>query len=99
MLVLDRKTSERIFIFGPESPYPTKALKIEIKVLAIYSPARSGEAIVKLGIEAPLDLSVHREEVFYRIRQEKDGGLPKIKIIKRRKIEGGHDEIIKKVGK
>lgn len=54
MLVLTRKSGEGIVI-GDE---------IQVKVLAI-----DGER-VKLGIEAPRDLSVHREEVYLEIEAE-----------------------------
>jgi carbon storage regulator len=55
MLVLSRKTGETIRISD----------KITITVVAI------GNGRVKLGIVAPLELSVHRGEVHDRIMKEK----------------------------
>ncbi len=40
---------------------------VEIKVLGI----RAGQ--IKIGIEAPRDLEVHREEIYERIRAEENG--------------------------
>ena len=37
---------------------------VEVKVLGV----RSGQ--VKIGVEAPKDMPVHREEVYIRIREE-----------------------------
>jgi len=42
---------------------------VEVKVLGI----RAGQ--VKIGVEAPKDMPVHREEIFNRIREEQ-GQLP-----------------------
>ncbi len=54
MLILARKTGEAITI----------ADNITIKVLEIM-PGQ-----VKLGIEAPADITVHREEIYLRILEE-----------------------------
>ena len=39
---------------------------VEVKVLGL----RAGQ--IKIGIEAPKDLKVHREEIYERIRAEQD---------------------------
>ena len=57
MLVLARKLNESIVIDG----------RIIVKVLRIDKDT------VKLGIQAPLDLPVHREEIFEVIRKSKQG--------------------------
>lgn len=41
---------------------------VEVKVLGL----RAGQ--VKIGIEAPKDLQVHREEIYQRIRAEQESG-------------------------
>lgn len=40
---------------------------VEVKVLGV----RAGQ--IKIGIEAPKDLKVHREEIYERIRAERNG--------------------------
>jgi carbon storage regulator len=57
MLILSRKLNESIVIDG----------RIIVKVLRIDKDT------VKLGIQAPLDLPVHREEIFEVIRKSKQG--------------------------
>lgn len=54
MLVLSRKRGESIIIDG----------QIEVKVIAV-----EGE-MVKLGIEAPKTVSIHRQEVYLAIKEE-----------------------------
>ena len=54
MLVLARKQNQNIIIDG----------KIIVRVL------RVGRDVVKLGIEAPLSIPVHREEVFNALKEE-----------------------------
>lgn len=55
MLVLTRSIGERLFIQNGE---------IKIQVLEIKGNQ------VRLGIEAPKEISIHREEVFARIQSE-----------------------------
>lgn len=57
MLILSRKLNESIIIDG----------RIIIKVLRIEKDT------VKLGIQAPLELPVHRQEVFDAIQRGKSG--------------------------
>lgn len=57
MLILTRKVGESIMI----------GESVQIKVLGV----RSGQ--IKIGIEAPRDLEVHREEIYERIRAEENG--------------------------
>ena len=54
MLVLTRKQQERIMVGG----------EIKIQVLEIKGKQ------VRLGIEAPLRLAIHREEVWLHIQKE-----------------------------
>ena len=53
MLVLARKQNQNIIIDG----------KIIVRVL------RVGRDVVKIGIEAPLSIPVHREEVFNALKE------------------------------
>jgi carbon storage regulator len=55
MLILTRKDNESLFI-GDE---------IEITVLGVKSNQ------VRIGINAPKDIDVHREEVYRRIKNDK----------------------------
>ena len=70
MLILSRKLNESIIIDG----------RITVKVVRV-----DGD-VVKLGIAAPLDVPVHREEVYEEIRKsnreamtQHSGSLPKLK--------------------
>ena len=56
MLILTRKVGESIMIGD----------SVEVKVLGL----RAGQ--IKLGIEAPKDLKVHRQEIYERIRAEEE---------------------------
>ena len=60
MLILSRKQGEQLRI-GEE---------ITITVLQV----RSGQ--VRIGINAPRDISVHREEIYQRIRADEDVRIP-----------------------
>ncbi len=55
MLILTRRVGETIMV-GDD---------IEVKVLGI----NGGQ--VKIGVKAPNNLPVHREEIYYRIQNEK----------------------------
>jgi len=57
MLVLTRSIGERLFIENG---------KIKIQVLEVKGSQ------VRLGIEAPKDISIHREEVYNRIQMEEN---------------------------
>ncbi len=59
MLILTRKIGESIII----------GESVEVKVLGL----RAGQ--VKIGIEAPRDVEVHREEIYERIRAEERSKL------------------------
>lgn len=61
MLILTRKIGELIMIGD----------SIMVKVLGV----RSGQ--VKIGIEAPKDLPVHRHEIYERIKAEHESGEEK----------------------
>ena len=58
MLILTRRPGERIIIDTADGPI--KVMPIEV----------SGTQ-VKLGVQAPRHVSVHREEIVERIKQEK----------------------------
>ena len=57
MLILTRKVGESIMI----------GESVEVRILGL----RAGQ--VKIGIEAPKDLEVHREEIYQRILTEQNG--------------------------
>ena len=59
MLILTRGIGQSIFIDGDE---------IKLHVLGVIGDK------VKIGIDAPADVSVHREEVFHRIARENKNG-------------------------
>ena len=56
MLILTRKVGESIMI----------GESVEVKVLGL----RAGQ--IKIGIEAPKDVQVHREEIYQRILAEEE---------------------------
>lgn len=63
MLILTRRISESVII-GDE---------VKVTVLGVKGNQ------VRLGIDAPKTVSVHREEIYQRIQQEKGGdGTPRV---------------------
>lgn len=58
MLILTRRISESVII-GDD---------VKITVLGVKGSQ------VRLGIDAPKEISVHREEIYERIKQEEAGG-------------------------
>lgn len=60
MLILTRRISESIII-GDD---------VKITVLGVKGNQ------VRLGVDAPKTVSVHREEIYERIKREKEGGVP-----------------------
>ena len=58
MLILTRRISESVIIGD----------NVKVTVLGVKGSQ------VRLGIDAPKNLSVHREEIYERIQQEKNGG-------------------------
>ncbi len=56
MLILTRKVGESIMI----------GESVEVKILGL----RAGQ--IKIGIDAPRDIGVHRAEIYERIRAEQD---------------------------
>ena len=61
MLVLNRRRGEKLVIRSP-------AGDITLVVLEVHGPQ------VRLGVEAPRSVPVHREEVWRAIRQAEGGG-------------------------
>ena len=58
MLILTRRIGESVFI-GEE---------VRMTVLGVRGTQ------VRIGINAPKDVPVHREEIYYRIKNEQGGG-------------------------
>jgi len=63
MLELSRKQDEKIIIGDC----------ITLMVVSIQGDK------VRLGIEAPKDVSIHREEVYKAIQDERSGGAPQVR--------------------
>lgn len=66
MLILSRKTEEAIVING----------NIEIRILDI------GNGVVKIGINAPKNVEIHRKEIFDKIREENQASANESSVFK-----------------
>ena len=60
MLILTRRIGESVYI-GDE---------VRLTVLGVRGTQ------VRIGINAPKDIPVHREEIYYKIKHEQSGGAP-----------------------
>ncbi len=60
MLVLTRRSGESVIIAD------------DIKVTVISVDTKVGRAYVKLGITAPADLKIYREEIYEEIKRENE---------------------------
>jgi carbon storage regulator len=60
MLILTRRVGETLMIGD----------QVTVTVLGVKGNQ------VRIGINAPKDLAVHREEIYQRIRKEQEGGTP-----------------------
>ena len=60
MLILTRRVGETLMI-GDE---------VTVTVLGV-----KGNQVL-IGVNAPKDIAVHREEIYERIKREQDGGIP-----------------------
>jgi carbon storage regulator len=67
MLVLSRKKNESIMLGGDIDGSTCGLPKIRVMVIEIKGDR------VRLGIDAPRDVSVHRQEVWAKIQQEQGG--------------------------
>ena len=76
MLILTRRISESVIIGD----------NVKITVLGVKGNQ------VRLGIDAPKDVSVHREEIYQRIQQEKFGETVKAEVEARIKSEDSDEE-------
>jgi len=61
MLILTRRVGETVMIGND----------VTVTVLGVKGNQ------VRIGVNAPKDVAVHREEIYERIKREEDGGEPK----------------------
>ncbi len=76
MLILTRRVGETLIV-GDD---------VIITVLGIKGNQ------VRIGINAPKDVSVHREEIYQRIQQEKNTTVPEVEAPKEKKAKKDKDK-------
>lgn len=73
MLVLERKLDQRIVLTLPDGSLVT------IAVVEIRSGPRGEFGKVRLGIEAPTEVGIDREEIHLRKRRDAGPGMPQFR--------------------
>ena len=79
MLILSRKTGETVVIDG----------RIRVKVIRVEGD------VVKIGIDAPADISIHRQEVYEEIqRSNQEAATPDQPVVPRlpRRSQGSNEQ-------
>ena len=72
MLILSRKTGETVVIDG----------RIQVKIVRV-----DGEA-VKIGIEAPADVAIHRAEIYTEIQKSNQAAVTRISPVLPQLVKG-----------
>ena len=72
MLILSRKTGETVVIDG----------RIRVKIIRLEGD------VVKIGVEAPSDVSIHREEIYDEIQRNNKEAVTPIRPISPHLIKG-----------
>jgi carbon storage regulator len=66
MLILTRRVGETIVIGTEQQLFDKNGNKVEINVLGVKGNQ------VRIGVNAPKNVAVHREEIYKRILEEKN---------------------------
>jgi carbon storage regulator len=66
MLILTRRVGETIVIGTEQQLFDKNGNKVEINVLGVKGNQ------VRIGVNAPKNVAVHREEIYERILEEKN---------------------------